>query len=204
MRPGDLFLIFLIWYAVVRFALETLRMGNWTFFGIPTAMVVSAVVIVGSLRRARDPAPARRGREPWGEPPPEEELDDDEESIDDDERGPAMTSRGRGAGDDGDETATTPTTPTGDAAEAATELPDGPTDRADDTGDLRAEPDGRPAAPSRLPRGRRRAAVAALVARGPRARAARTARARAWPGWAASPRRGPRSCTGSCGWSRGS
>ena len=41
MRPGDLLLIFFIWYARVRFALETLRTGNWTFFGIPTAMLVS-------------------------------------------------------------------------------------------------------------------------------------------------------------------
>ncbi len=49
MRPGDLVLIFFIWYAAVRFALETLRTGNWTFFGIPTAMVVSAAVIVISL-----------------------------------------------------------------------------------------------------------------------------------------------------------
>jgi phosphatidylglycerol:prolipoprotein diacylglycerol transferase len=41
LRPGDLILVFFIWYAVVRFALETLRSDNWTLFGIPTAMVVS-------------------------------------------------------------------------------------------------------------------------------------------------------------------
>jgi phosphatidylglycerol:prolipoprotein diacylglycerol transferase len=45
LRPGDLLLVFFIWYAAVRFALETLRTGNWLFFGIPTAMLVSAAVI---------------------------------------------------------------------------------------------------------------------------------------------------------------
>ena len=37
MRPGDLFLIWLIWYATVRLALESLRTGNWTVLGVPTA-----------------------------------------------------------------------------------------------------------------------------------------------------------------------
>lgn len=49
LRPGDLLLIFFLWYAVVRFALETLRTDNWVLFGIPTAMLVSGVIIVGSL-----------------------------------------------------------------------------------------------------------------------------------------------------------
>ena len=35
LRPGDLLLIFFIWYGAVRFALETLRVDNWTFFGRP-------------------------------------------------------------------------------------------------------------------------------------------------------------------------
>ncbi len=47
-RAGDLMLIFFIWYGVVRFSLETLRADNWTFFGIPTAQVVSLVVIVAA------------------------------------------------------------------------------------------------------------------------------------------------------------
>jgi phosphatidylglycerol---prolipoprotein diacylglyceryl transferase len=46
LRPGDLLLVFFIWYATVRFALEALRTGNWLFFGIPTAMLVSAAVIL--------------------------------------------------------------------------------------------------------------------------------------------------------------
>jgi phosphatidylglycerol:prolipoprotein diacylglycerol transferase len=42
LRPGDLAAIFLIWYGLVRFALEYMRQGyNWTFFGIPTAQLVS-------------------------------------------------------------------------------------------------------------------------------------------------------------------
>jgi len=46
LRPGDLALIFFIWYATVRLLIEPFRTGNWTFFGIPVAMLVSAIVIV--------------------------------------------------------------------------------------------------------------------------------------------------------------
>jgi phosphatidylglycerol---prolipoprotein diacylglyceryl transferase len=90
MRPGDLLLIFFMWYAAVRFWLETFRMGNWTFFGIPTAMLVSAIVFVvaGAMLAYRH----RPGAvfEPWGEPPPPgettfEDEDDDEEYVEDDE-----------------------------------------------------------------------------------------------------------------------
>jgi phosphatidylglycerol:prolipoprotein diacylglycerol transferase len=46
LRPGDIALMFFIWYATTRFVLEPLRADNWTFFGVPTAMIVSAFVIV--------------------------------------------------------------------------------------------------------------------------------------------------------------
>ncbi|HET7727168.1 MAG TPA: prolipoprotein diacylglyceryl transferase [Candidatus Limnocylindrales bacterium] len=46
LRPGDLTLVFFIWYATVRLLLETFRTGNWTFFGVPVAMLVSIIVIV--------------------------------------------------------------------------------------------------------------------------------------------------------------
>ena len=46
LRPGDLFLGFLIWYGVVRFALEPLRHANWTFDGLPVAQIVSLLFIV--------------------------------------------------------------------------------------------------------------------------------------------------------------
>src|SRR3954447_8437896 len=46
LRVGDLLLTFFIWYGVVRFGLESLRADNWTFFGVPTAQVVSVAFIV--------------------------------------------------------------------------------------------------------------------------------------------------------------
>jgi len=49
LRPGDLLLFFFIWYGIVRFALETLRHDNWTFFGVPTAQVVSLAFIVPAV-----------------------------------------------------------------------------------------------------------------------------------------------------------
>ncbi len=62
LRAGDLLFVFFIWYGVARFALETLRSGNWTFFGIPTAQLVSlafvAVGIVGLFVRHRSGRPA--------------------------------------------------------------------------------------------------------------------------------------------------
>jgi phosphatidylglycerol---prolipoprotein diacylglyceryl transferase len=47
---GDLLLIFFVWYGLTRFGLEGLRSGNWTFFGIPTAQIVtSAFILFGIL-----------------------------------------------------------------------------------------------------------------------------------------------------------
>ena len=48
LRRGDLLPILLVWYAVVRFALENLRTGNWRLDGIPTAQLFSvAFALVG-------------------------------------------------------------------------------------------------------------------------------------------------------------
>jgi phosphatidylglycerol:prolipoprotein diacylglycerol transferase len=70
MRPGDLFLIWLIWYATVRLALETLRTGNWTVLGVPTATIISALVIVGALVvLAVRHRPGAAGGDRWGDPP---------------------------------------------------------------------------------------------------------------------------------------
>ncbi len=70
MRPGDLFIMWVIWYSVVRFSLETLRSQNWTLGGIPTAMIVSTVLVVLSfvvlLWRHR---PSASAGDRWGEPP---------------------------------------------------------------------------------------------------------------------------------------
>ncbi len=71
LRPGDLFLIFLVWYGTTRFLLEFMRSGNWTFFGIATAQIVSAGFIAVGLvlllyrhRRGGTPAPADETRAP--------------------------------------------------------------------------------------------------------------------------------------------
>jgi hypothetical protein len=39
--PGDLLGIFFIWYGLTRFFLEFFRSGNWTFFGVPVAQIVT-------------------------------------------------------------------------------------------------------------------------------------------------------------------
>jgi len=49
LRPGDLLFGFFIWYSAVRFALETFRSGNWTFFGLPTAQLVAGAFIAISI-----------------------------------------------------------------------------------------------------------------------------------------------------------
>ena len=47
--PGDLLLVFFIWYGTTRFLLETLRQDNWLFFGIPVAQIVSVAFIVAGI-----------------------------------------------------------------------------------------------------------------------------------------------------------
>jgi phosphatidylglycerol:prolipoprotein diacylglycerol transferase len=49
LRTGDILGVFFIWYGVIRFALETLRADNWTFFGIPTAQLFSVLFVVAGL-----------------------------------------------------------------------------------------------------------------------------------------------------------
>jgi phosphatidylglycerol---prolipoprotein diacylglyceryl transferase len=96
LRPGDLLLIFFIWYGTVRFFPEPLRQDNWTFNGIPTAMLVSlgfiAVGIIALLWRHRPgrdiDAPATQWRHAtWGAlgAIPEDADAEDEEFDDDDE-----------------------------------------------------------------------------------------------------------------------
>ena len=99
LRPGDLLLVFFVWYGVTRFLLETLRVDNWTFFGIPTAMIVSGVFVVGSLlllawrhRRGHplDDPPTHPEGATWGaigrpvEPATEDDADAAEDSELDD------------------------------------------------------------------------------------------------------------------------
>jgi len=105
LRPGDLLFTFFIWYGAVRFLLEPLRQENWTFNGIPTAMLVSlGFIVVGAAallwrhRPGHDTdAPATNWRvATWGalgaipegaeaEVDEDDELDDDEDDFDDDD-----------------------------------------------------------------------------------------------------------------------
>jgi phosphatidylglycerol:prolipoprotein diacylglycerol transferase len=47
--PGDLMLIFFVWYGAVRFVLEGLKANNWQIFGIATAQIFSAGFVVASI-----------------------------------------------------------------------------------------------------------------------------------------------------------
>ena len=68
LRPGDVVLLFFVWYGTTRFLLEPLRTNNWTLNGIPTASIISAAAVVGALlalawrhrpgAAAGDPGPA--------------------------------------------------------------------------------------------------------------------------------------------------
>ena len=64
LRPGDLLLVFFIWYGSVRFMVESLKADNWTFFGVPTAQIIAAITVVGATailiaRHSRRPDPGR-------------------------------------------------------------------------------------------------------------------------------------------------
>lgn len=50
LRPGDLFLGYLIWYPLGRFCIEFIRTDSWFFAGTPFNVVhlISAIVIIGS------------------------------------------------------------------------------------------------------------------------------------------------------------
>jgi phosphatidylglycerol:prolipoprotein diacylglycerol transferase len=70
LREGDLVSFWLIWYGIVRSALEPLRDGyNWTFFGVPVAIIIGVGAIGGGLLWAwlRHHGPA-----PGPEPGPDE------------------------------------------------------------------------------------------------------------------------------------
>jgi phosphatidylglycerol:prolipoprotein diacylglycerol transferase len=46
---GDIFFIYLIYYSIVRFGLEWLRIDNWKIAGFPTACWVSLIAIIASI-----------------------------------------------------------------------------------------------------------------------------------------------------------
>jgi len=139
LRPGDLLLTFFIWYGAVRFVLEPLRQENWTFNGIPTAMLVSlgfiAVGVISLLWRHRpgrdEDAPATRWRDAtWGalgaipegadvEDEDDDEFDDDDYDDDDDDDDDDDEFDDDGSDDDAD-------VDTGDAAATTADRPDEP------------------------------------------------------------------------------
>lgn len=50
LKAGDLFLVYLIWYGLVRIFVESFRFDAWTSLGgIPTASLISIVLAVGAL-----------------------------------------------------------------------------------------------------------------------------------------------------------
>lgn len=48
LHPGDLLLVFFIWYGCVRFVVESLKADNWVFFGVPMAQIIAAITVVGA------------------------------------------------------------------------------------------------------------------------------------------------------------
>ena len=69
---GDLASFWMVWYGGVRLLLETFREGwNWTVLGIPTAMLIGAVLIAAGLGTAWWRHSHRR---PDGSPPGEQET----------------------------------------------------------------------------------------------------------------------------------
>jgi phosphatidylglycerol:prolipoprotein diacylglycerol transferase len=80
LRPGDVVLLFFVWYGTTRFLLEPLRTNNWTLNGIPTASIISAAAVAGALlvlawrhrpgAAAGDPGPAEPPASPAPVEPP--------------------------------------------------------------------------------------------------------------------------------------
>lgn len=80
LRPGDILLVFFIWYGTVRFVVESLKADNWVFFGVPMAQIIAAITVVGAAailvlrhrsggsRGSRIPAGSDPPLSPQGEP----------------------------------------------------------------------------------------------------------------------------------------
>lgn len=49
LKQGDLFILYLIWYPSERFLLEFLRLNNWKIGAIPTAQIVSVVLVSAAV-----------------------------------------------------------------------------------------------------------------------------------------------------------
>ncbi len=85
LRPGDLLLVFFIWYGAVRFVVESLKADNWLFFGVPTAQIIAAITATGAAailvaRHAR-PSGVRPPDPPPGTMQPARETVDAHPSV---------------------------------------------------------------------------------------------------------------------------
>lgn len=49
LRPGDIVLLWFMWYGATRFVLEPLRTNNWTLFDIPVASIISGLFVAGAM-----------------------------------------------------------------------------------------------------------------------------------------------------------
>ena len=171
LRPGDLLLIFFVWYGLVRFVLETLREGNWTFNGVPVAQIVSLLFVIPALvilawrhrpGHPTDDPPSHPEAATWGaigrpvEPTLEGEDDDepDDESDASDEAEPEVAADvGADETSEADETLEPDSEPPGEPdpepeAEAAAESEAESTDEpeAESPGEPEAEPAAQPEA----------------------------------------------------------
>ncbi|MEX2599246.1 MAG: prolipoprotein diacylglyceryl transferase [Dehalococcoidia bacterium] len=73
-RPGDILLMYLIWYPATRFLLEFMRIGNWQFGDIPMAQIVSALFILAA-------AGLLVWRHRHAPPPPASDADGEQQSA---------------------------------------------------------------------------------------------------------------------------
>jgi hypothetical protein len=129
--------LFFIWYSVVRFGLETFRSDNWTWFGIPTAMVVSTIFVVAAVvtlawrhrpGHPTDPPPTYPAVATWGALGSVEPVATDGDDADDDAAAAHAATPDDDAAtpDDADDDAATP------ADVAASDMTDRPVDEVDD------------------------------------------------------------------------
>ena len=144
--PGDLLLVFFIWYGLTRFGLEGLRTGNWTFFGVPTAQIVTLgfilTGILGLLYRHGPGRPAALASDLLPDRSGPRAVDDDEEAFWADEADEAEADEADDDGADDDGTADEHDGDPGDADGGPEAAAPGPPDRADPT------PSERPAPPA--------------------------------------------------------
>jgi len=108
---GDLLLIFFVWYGLTRFALEFLRHDNWTFFGVPTAQLVTVgfvlVGVVGLWYRHGPGRPAYTAGDLLPETAPPLTAEDEEAAFWDDEHEDEDEERDAVTNDEADEPLTT-------------------------------------------------------------------------------------------------